>query len=327
MAHADDTAGSARETSRGTSGETDIFANIVGHQGAKVALRGALRDGDTHVLMIGPPGSGKSAFLQSLEENLPEGTVVYADDDTTASRLKKLLAQDPPILLMDELDDVKSETYGALSTPLESGRVRREHADEQIDVQIDTQVIAACNSTARIPDHILSRFQPKIEFDAYSEAEFEEVCCHMLPREVEWVTTETHAKKVARVALDVEGDTDPRIARDIAKMASGPDDVETVARALHDPDAEVGDVSLTVDDIARVQDDVTEERLADLLACEVVNPGDCGVGPEPEGSPESSVEREREVARDVGEDVDRAIEERLAEEAIEDEVGAAEGAP
>jgi len=45
-----------------------VFSALIGHDGAKAILRSALRRGDIHIMLTGPPASGKSVALLAVEE-------------------------------------------------------------------------------------------------------------------------------------------------------------------------------------------------------------------------------------------------------------------
>lgn len=250
----------------------NIWNGIYGHQGAKVLLSRALKQGDVHVLLVGPPGSGKSTMMNALEEHVPG--VVYRDTkEITATALQATLKKDPPILLLDEFDKGQRDVYDTLNLPMEQGRVVKDTATESFDVKIGTQIIASANTPDRIPNYIRSRFRD-IEFEAYTAEEFVEVCSHMLPVEIGWVTTETEAKKVAHTTLEIAGDTDPRTARDIADLCDHVEDVPTVAKAISDPDARVGEVSLAPSEIARAKDGVEKDNIRERVREEMERAAD-----------------------------------------------------
>lgn len=242
---------------------TNVFEGIYGHGGAKLILRSALRSGDKHVLMVGPPGSGKSAFLLALESKLP-GVVFRDAKSLKASGLQDLLYEDPPILLIDEFDRLSMGCFDVLSVPMEHGRIQKEGAHEKYDKPIGTQIIASCNPTDRIPENIRSRFGKPIVFEEYSYDEYLDVCQHMLVDQQQWIETPSQARSVAEMAHDMSDSTDPRDARDVAQLASSFEEVEMVAKALHDPDADIGPVELKPMEIARTKDEVRKEWVSQL---------------------------------------------------------------
>lgn len=231
--------------------EDDIWGDIYGHGGAKTVVSAALRQGDIHCLLEGPPGSGKSVFLFALESKIPG--VVYRDGDgMTASKLRDVLKDDPPILLIDEIDALSNDAYDVLSIPMEHGRIVRDSATESYDVQVGTQIIGACNDIEELPPHIQDRFRP-IHFTAYSEEDYLELCEYMLPKNVEWIETEEQARKAGAKVLEITGEPDPRNARDISSMAQSVEEIETLSAAMANPDAKIDAGPLRLDEVKRAE--------------------------------------------------------------------------
>ena len=240
-----------------------IFGNVVGMEGAKKVVRGALRSGDVHVLMEGPPGSGKSIMLMAIEENIPG--VVYRDANRVhAPKLQEKLAENPPILLIDEMDALSSNAYDVLSLPMEHGRITEETERAEYDIEIDTQIIGACNNSGAIPENIQSRMRT-IEFEAYDLSENVRVAGKILPNQVHWMETEEEAREAAEIVYEITGTHDPRDIRDIAVMSTDMDDLEEMAVSLNDPSAEVDSEPLRPEDVERAKGEVGKKRLKQLV--------------------------------------------------------------
>lgn len=220
-----------------------VLAPLIGHEGAKAILRAALRRGDVHILLEGPPASGKSVALLAIEDAVPNATFKDARG-FTETQLRETLAEDYDILLMDELDAAKKSAYEALPVPMEQGRVTKDTAHESYDIDIDTQIIAACNNARSLPDHVNSRFRT-VRFEEYDRDDFIRVCARLLYDQIEWVTDIDGAKEVARIVDDATGTRDPREVLDAAKLAGEPGRVREMAVALQDADADVQSDSIT----------------------------------------------------------------------------------
>lgn len=155
------------------------FSNISGHFSAKRALEIAAA-GKHNLLMIGPPGSGKSLLAESFPSILPnlteeealETTSIYSisNDNTntlissppfcsphhTASTIalagggKKVLPGEISlahngILFLDELPEFSSKTIEVLRQPMESGNIVIARADKHISFPARFQLLAAMN--------------------------------------------------------------------------------------------------------------------------------------------------------------------------------------
>jgi hypothetical protein len=229
-----------------------VLDALIGHGGAKTIMRSALRAGDVHILLEGPPASGKSVALMEIDDSVP-GTM-YADAaGFTEREMRDTFAEDPTILLLDEIDAAKNDAYEALSMPMEQGRVTKNTNHEQYDREVNTQVFAACNAAEDLPRHTADRFRT-ITFEEYDYDEYLDVCAVLLPEEANWVETAQDARDVAEAVYDAIGSKSPRDARDAAKLAGRKGRVAKIARALEDPKADVESEPLTPGEVKRAQD-------------------------------------------------------------------------
>jgi len=228
-----------------------IFAPLVGHSGAKAILRSSLRQGTVHVLLAGPPASGKSVALLAIEDAIPDARYIEGRG-LTERKLRDILSDNPPALLIDEFDNMIPAAYGALNTALEQGRVTKSVTGEEFDVSIDTQVMAACNDRHDAPRDVRDRFVD-VPFEAYDRDEFIDVCEVLLPQQVPWVDAEGSPAATARHIADTvweHMDTrSPRKARDAARLAGDRSRVEAIVRAMVDPKADVESEPLFADEL------------------------------------------------------------------------------
>lgn len=243
--------------------ERGIFAPVVGRNGAKAVCRKAVRDGTVHVNLQGPPASGKSTMLMAIRENVP-GAVYRDGERFTPTRVQSTLQDDPPILLIDEFDALDSKAYEVLSTPLEKGEVIEDTHDETSVTEIDTQVIVACNSTHRIPDHIMTRFKT-VPFQGYAGEEIDEVVARMLPEDDDagWVEDSQTAREVSQIVREKTEETTIRDVRWIARMSESIEGVEVMTAAVNDADADVESEPLLAEEIPAARKQVGREKVAE----------------------------------------------------------------
>jgi hypothetical protein len=228
-----------------------IFSALIGHAGAKAILRSALRRGDIHLMLTGPPASGKSVALLAIEEAI-DGARYEDARGFTERKLRDKLAENPPALLLDEFDNMQTDAFKALNLSLEQGRVTKNVTGDAYDKEIDTQVFVACNYPDRLADDVRDRFV-EVEFDPYSREEFIEVCSVLLPEQVEWVREAANSAQIGAMIGEVVWDkTDshsPRTARDAARLADSPSRVEPIVKALNDSKADVDSEPVTVEEL------------------------------------------------------------------------------
>ncbi len=155
------------------------MAEVKGQAGAKRALQIAAAGGHS-VLMIGPPGSGKSMLAQRFAGLLPAMDLTQClESAAVASLVGRFSAQDwgrrpvrsphhtatsvalvgggsPPrpgeislahhgVLFLDELPEFSRSALEALREPLESGRITISRAAQQAEFPARFQLIAAMN--------------------------------------------------------------------------------------------------------------------------------------------------------------------------------------
>ena len=108
------------------------------------ADRGELTGDKKHILLIGPPGAGKS-FLLSLFDH-PQAPIFYGAT-TTPKGLVQYLAETPIVLLrFDEMDKANKATVDAFLHILSEGRlVFAEKRLGRMEVRVDAPLLAAAN--------------------------------------------------------------------------------------------------------------------------------------------------------------------------------------
>jgi len=165
-------------TSHSVSFETiptppNVFREIVGHDSTKNIIGMALNaERPTHVLLIGPPGCGKSEFLKQIGLNYTKKSV-YVDGSygSKAGMHEKLYANKHRVkyLLLDEIEKLKPMDQQGLLTLMESCRLSKTTKTESYDIPLKVWVFATCNQT-KILGPLQDRFVPQY-FKEYTRAE------------------------------------------------------------------------------------------------------------------------------------------------------------
>lgn len=222
---------SAGPKKKGFNITMSIFDDIVGFDHVKKIIVMALRARNpVHVLLAGPPGIGKSLFVDSVREALIErnecvGHVEGGKGLTTSAGLVDMLLQMPPdtpcLLTIDELDKMSKHDMAVLHRLMVTGEVVITKHNMIVREKRKVWVLATANELKRIPPQIVSRFHV-IKFRPLTAEEYKLIIPGILVKRegLEPELAEYIAEKLAPYTRD------PRDAIKIARMAYTKEDVD-----------------------------------------------------------------------------------------------------
>ena len=136
----------------------------------------------TNFLLEGPPACAKSIMLEGVRSAVPDAYIAFGSRTSAAGLSDALFEHQPSVLLLDEADKIENDVYSVLLGLMESGEVLETKSRKSRGIILNTMVIAACNSSAKMPREFLSRFALHIHFPTYSRQEFIAVCHGFLTR-------------------------------------------------------------------------------------------------------------------------------------------------
>jgi holliday junction DNA helicase RuvB len=200
----------------------NLFAEIEGHDDVKRLLRAALGSKKpVHVLLVGPPGSGKSQFLQAIA-SLPRARYAVGGA-TSSSGLIGYLLEKPQtrILAIDELDKADPADLYALYSLMESGLVTRMQHGATEEQKRDVWVFAAANGTDKLPPALASRFV-RLDLPTYTPEQVEQITQTVLVRR-EGVSP-ARAKAIAKATA--ARSRDPRDGVQVGRLAQETEPIE-----------------------------------------------------------------------------------------------------
>lgn len=191
-----------------------LFAPVVGLEKEKALLKYAvLSERPVHALLVGPPATAKSLILSDLGR-LPGAEYYIGSSISRSGLVGFLLAQQPRILVIDEINTMDRADMSPLYSLMADGLVTRLHHGRRERVTLETKVFAGANEVKPIPVAIMSRFAV-LALAPYTRQEFIEVATRVLE------TREGLGPNVAKfIAQEIAGHTnDVRDAVRVARMS------------------------------------------------------------------------------------------------------------
>ncbi len=131
-------------------------------------------------LLEGPPACAKSLILEGVRSAVPDAYMAFGSRTSAAGLSDALFEFQPSVLLLDEADKMDNDCYSVLLGLMESGEVLETKSRRTRGIKLETMVIAACNSSAKMTAPFLSRFALHANFPKYTREEFIEVCTGFL---------------------------------------------------------------------------------------------------------------------------------------------------
>jgi Holliday junction DNA helicase RuvB len=210
----------------------EIFSDIVGLEDVKDILLKALKaDKPVHVLLVGGPASAKTMILEALSR-FYDVPIILAGASTRAGLRDFIVENVPEIMLIDELDKIENPLdLSVLLTWMETQKLTVTMATKKAYVKCPSvcKVIAAANSTKRIPPELLSRFVV-VNLRPYTDDEVKAICVNILKNR-EGCSDEL-ASKIASAVVEKLKSRDPRDCVKVARLAKTPEDVDRVVDIL-----------------------------------------------------------------------------------------------
>ena len=135
-----------------------------------------------HFLLEGPPACAKSLFLDAIRAIVPDAYMAFGSRTSGRGLSDALFEKKPSILLMDEADKMRHDVFSLTLGLMEAGEIIETKSGDTRGIKLETVVIAACNSSKKMPPEFLSRFAFHPRFPHYTREEFMDVVRSMLSR-------------------------------------------------------------------------------------------------------------------------------------------------
>lgn len=163
--------------------DKDIFDDIRGYEDIKWAIQRALKSEEpVHILLVGPPGAGKTRFLKAIERHYKEDSYFALSNATTsAGIINQCFERKPRYLLLDEIEEMSQSAQASILSLLQDGKLVETKVSKTRSIEFKCTVIATCNKTKKLKEPLLSRFAV-IEMKQYTPEEFRNVVIELLPK-------------------------------------------------------------------------------------------------------------------------------------------------
>ncbi len=209
----------------------DIFADIVSYLDIKREFMKALQSSNpVGILLVGPPGCGKSEFLKQIAKTFPEQSLFI--DGTYGSKagiFDKLKNTKPKYLILDEIDKLKGDDQQALYNLMESGRLTKTTKAEHYDIELKCWVFATANNKEDILEPLFDRFE-RYFLGQYSDDEFKAIAVQKLKKE--GIHDEELALYIANAVIRALNRKSLRVAIRIARKCKTFEDVDETVQSL-----------------------------------------------------------------------------------------------
>lgn len=161
----------------------DALQLVVGFDDLKEAIALAVEvRRRINFLLEGPPACAKSIMLDGVRSAVPDAYIAFGSRTSAAGLSGALFEHQPSVLLLDEADKMDNEVYSVLLGLMESGEILETKSRKTRGIKLNTMILAACNSSAKMPNEFLSRFALHVHFPSYTREEFIDVCRGFMAR-------------------------------------------------------------------------------------------------------------------------------------------------
>jgi len=126
----------------------EAMSPIVGFDDIKQVISQAIeKEKRIHFLLEGPPACAKSMFLEAVRYAVPKAEIAFGSRTSGSGLSETLFLKQPRILLLDEADKMRADTFSVCLGLMESGEIIETKSKKLRGIKLSTMVIAACNSS------------------------------------------------------------------------------------------------------------------------------------------------------------------------------------
>jgi replication-associated recombination protein RarA len=210
--------------------EEVVFQDIEGYNDIKkLMMRCIVSSEPTHVILDGPPASGKTIFLLSMEKELDNAYFVDCTNATGPGMIDYLLSHDVRYLLLDEVEKMSKGHQDVLLNLMETGILTSTKVKKTCEKKMNVSIFATTNDIDSLSKPLRSRF---LEFSLpeYTFEKFDRLSVKLLGQRYRHSPELSH--KVADAVWDTMKSKDCRDILQVGKLSRNISDVDFVVTTL-----------------------------------------------------------------------------------------------
>lgn len=210
--------------------EEAIFQDIEGYNDIKkLMMRCIVSSEPTHVIIDGPPATGKTVFLLSMQKRLGNAYFVDCTNATGSGMIDYLFSHDVKYLLLDEVEKMSKRHQDVLLNLMETGILTSTKVMKTYEKKMNVSIFATTNDIDSLSKPLRSRF---LEFSLpeYTFEEFDTLSVKLLGQRYRLPPELSH--KVADAVWNTIKSKDCRDILQVGKLSRSISDVDFVITTL-----------------------------------------------------------------------------------------------
>jgi MoxR-like ATPase len=210
--------------------EEAIFQDIEGYDDIKkLTMRCIVSSEPTHVILDGPPASGKTIFLLSMQKELDNAYFVDCSNATGPGMVDYLFSHDVKYLLLDEVEKMSKRDQNVLLNLMETGILMCTKAKKTYEKKMNVSIFATTNDTDSLSKPLRSRL---LEFSLpeYTFEEFDRLSVKLLAKR--YGHSPELSCKVASAVWNTMKSKDCRDVLQVGRLSRNISDVDFIVTIL-----------------------------------------------------------------------------------------------
>jgi replication-associated recombination protein RarA len=231
--------------------EGRLFSDIRLYDDLKLLLFRMLVSKDSvHCVLVGPPASGKTMFLLSIQKNMKDVFFIDATNASGAGIIDKLVAYPRTgIVLIDEIEKMSKRDQNMLLNLLETGMLVSTKVRKTQEMKFTgIKLFATSNDIEQLSEPLRSRLM-ELHLPEYDFDEFREIVGKLAANR--YRMNREIADRIASIVWYEIGTKDVRDALQFMKLVRSVDDVEKTARTIMKYNPKILNPSVSVESVRR----------------------------------------------------------------------------